>query len=582
MYVSDEQRRQPGSIGGQDGALIAAPVLSCCYSVTMRALRHCTVAIVLALGAVRPAAAQTSAVPAPATGESSLTVFVRGVEVGRMQSTVSHPDSGWVLSSTGRFGDIVLNRLEIKYDADWQPISMRIEAMQVQKRLVLLTSFGPTTAVNEMSQDGTTDTKTDQITARAIVLPNNFYAGYEALAVRLAGSAPGTELPLYVPPQGEVKALLKDVGEESIQTPAGVTALRTYNLIIHNVGADFDATVAVDARNRFARLEIKAAGLNVIRSDLAGVAARRQATRNPTDTDVTIPTTGFNIAGTLTSPKQEGRMRHPVVLLMGGAGPVDRDETVADIPIFGQLAGALAERGFMVLRYDKRGVGQSGGRVETVTLQDYADDAIAIVKWLAKRDDVDPQRIAVLGYGEGGSAALLAAGREKRIASLVLVAASGTSGADLVLEQQRHQLDLMKTPEAERQAKIELQQRVHAAVLTAKGWEGIPEDVRTQADTPWFRSLLQFDPAKEMARVSQPILILHGDLDTQVPPHHGEQLAELARKRKKAPPVESVHLPGVNHLLVKATTGETNEYPKLPERQVAPEVTAAIGDWLRR
>jgi uncharacterized protein len=548
----------------------------------MRALRHCTVAIVLALGAVRPAAAQTSAAPAPATGESSLTVFVRGVEVGRMQSTVSHPDSGWVLSSTGRFGDILLNRLEIKYDADWQPISMRIEAMQVQKRLVLLTSFGPTTAVNEMSQDGTTDTKTDQITARAIVLPNNFYAGYEALAVRLAGSAPGTELPLYVPPQGEVKALLKDVGEESIQTPAGVTALRTYNLIIHNVGADFDATVGVDARNRFARLEIKAAGLNVIRSDLAGVAARRQTTRNPTDTDVTIPTTGFNIAGTLTSPKQEGPMRHPAVLLVGGAGPVDRDETVADIPIFGQLAGALAERGFMVLRYDKRGVGQSGGRVETVTLQDYADDAIAIVKWLAKRDDVDPRRIAVLGYGEGGSAALLAAGREKRIASLVLVATSGTSGAELVLEQQRHQLDLMKTPEAERQAKIELQQRVHAAVLTAKGWEGIPEDVRTQADTPWFRSLLQYDPAKEMAGVSQPILILQGDLDTQVPPHHGERLAELARKRKKAPPVEFVHLPGVNHLLVKATTGETDEYPKLPERQVAPEVTAAIRDWLRR
>ena len=269
-------------------------------------------------------------------------------------------------------------------------------------------------------------------------------------------------------------------------------------------------------------------------------------------------------------------------MLVGGAGPVDRDETVADIPIFGQLAGALAERGFMVLRYDKRGVGQSGGRLETVTLQDYADDAVALVKWLAKRDDVDPRRIAVVGYGEGGAAALLAAGREKKIASLVLVAANGTTGADLVLEQQRHQLDLMKTSDADRQAKIDLQQRVHTAVLSAKGWEGIPEDVRKQADTPWFKSLLQYDPAQAMTRVSQPILILQGDLDTQVPPHHAEQLAELARKRKKAPPVESVHLPGVNHLLVKATTGETDEYPKLPERQIAPDVATTIADWLRR
>ena len=71
----------------------------------------------LALAAVLPAAAQTTAVPAPATGDSSLTIFIRGVEVGRMQSTVSHPDTSWVISSTGRFGDIVLNRLEIKYDA---------------------------------------------------------------------------------------------------------------------------------------------------------------------------------------------------------------------------------------------------------------------------------------------------------------------------------------------------------------------------------------------------------------------------------------------------------------------------------
>jgi pimeloyl-ACP methyl ester carboxylesterase len=545
-------------------------------------LRHCTVAIALALGAMLPAGAQPAAPTAPGTGESALTIFIRGVEAGRMQSTVSHPDTSWVVSSTGRFGDIVLNRLEIKYDADWQPTSMRVEATQVQKRLVLLTSFGLTTAVNELSQDGATTAKTDQISARAVVLPNNFYAGYEALAVRLAASETGAEIPIYVPPQGEVKALVKEIGKESIQTPAGITTLRTYNLLIHNVGADVEATVAVDARNRFARLEIKAAALSVVRSDLAGVSARRQTMRNPTDTDVTIPTTGFNIAGTLTMPRQEGRLRHPVVVLVGGAGPVDRDETVADIPVFGQLAGALAERGFMVLRYDKRGVGQSGGRPETITLQDYADDAVAIVKWLAKRDDVDSQRIAVLGYGEGGSAALLAAGREKKIASLILVATAATTGADFVLEQQRHQLALLKIPDADRQQKIDLQQRVQTAVLAGQGWEGVPDDVRKQAETPWFKSLLEFDPAKAMTRVTQPILIVQGDLDTQVPPHHAEQLADLARKRKKTPPVESVHLPGVNHLLVKAATGEADEYAKLAPATITVDAATTIANWLRR
>ena len=99
-------------------------------------------------------------------------------------------------------------------------------------------------------------------------------------------------------------------------------------------------------------------------------------------------------------------------MLVAGSGPVDRDSTVAGIPVLSQLAGALAEQGFLVLRYDKRAVGQSGGRSEAVTQADYADDLIAIVKWLAKRDDVDSRRIVVAGHGEGGTIAH--AGRRAR------------------------------------------------------------------------------------------------------------------------------------------------------------------------
>jgi pimeloyl-ACP methyl ester carboxylesterase len=548
----------------------------------MLSIRHCTAVSLLALGTASLGAAQTSAPATPATGESSLTIFLRGVEVGRMQSNLARSDSSWVLTSTGRFGDIVLNRFEMKYDADWQPLGMRLEATQAERQLVVATSFGLTTAVNEITQNGATTAKTDQVSARTVVLPNNFYASYEALAARLATSSPGAEIPAYVPPQAEVKILVKDVSPETIQTPAGTVVLRRFTVVLKNIGADLEATIAIDARNRFARLEIPSASLLVARSDLAGVSARRQTMRNPTDVDVTIPSTGFNLAGTLTMPRGEGRLRHPTVILVSGSGPVDRDQAVAGVPIFAQLAGALAERGFMVLRYDKRGVGQSGGRIETVTLQDYADDVIAIIKWLGKRDDVDPRRMAVVGHSEGGSVAMIAATRERKIASLVLVGATGSTGAELVLEQQRHQLDLLKLPDPERQQKIDLQQKVHAAVITEKGWDGVPDEVRRQADTAWFKSLLQFDPARVMQQIKQPILIVQGDLDTQVPPHHAELLAELARKRKNRPPVEAVHLPGVNHLLVKATTGEVQEYGELAEKQITPDVATAIAEWLKR
>ena len=196
------------------------------------------------------------------------------------------------------------------------------------------------------------------------------------------------------------------------------------------------------------------------------------------------------------------------------------------------------------------------------------------MRWLAKRDDVDQRRIAVAGHSEGGAVAMLAAAREKKIDGVVMLAATGTPGAELILEQQRHVLDRMKLPRRERQAKIELQKQIHAAVISGTGWEACRTRCAAQADTPWFRSLLPFDPAQVMPKVKQPILIVQGDLDTQVPPAHADKLAELARARKKARPVEVVHLP-VYHLLVPATTGEVR-YADSRTRQSAPPSRAIV------
>jgi len=62
--------------------------------------------------------------------------------------------------------------------------------------------------------------------------------------------------------------------------------------------------------------------------------------------------------------------------------------------------------------------------------------------------------------------------------------------------------------------------------------------------------------------VRQPILIVQGELDTQVEPSNADKLEALARKRKNAPAVDTVKVPGVNHLLVPAMTGEVDEYAR--------------------
>ena len=544
----------------------------------MQLVRHCT-AVILALLTAAAVSAQTPA--QPAEGESELLVFVGGTRIGREQVRLSRVSGSWIVTSTASFGpplNFTVNRFEAKYTADWQPVELHIEALQGTRVMSLATSFSVTSAINEITLNGVTNSKTDQISARAVLLPNNLYAGYEILAARLSETAVGGDVPVYVAPEGEIRVSVKAITPEQIQTPTGTVATRRYDVSYQNPGGALDAKVTIDDRSRFVRLEIPGASLLVVRTDLATVATRIQTTRNATDTDVTIPASGFVLGGTLTTPPAQGTLRHPAVVLVGGSPQMGRDESVAGVAIFAQLAGALADRGFVVLRYDKRGVGQSGGRIETATLQDYADDVIAAVKWIGKRKDVDPRRIMLVGYSEGGWVAMLAA-KEKKIASLVLVATPGTSGADLILEQQRHALDLLQTPAAERQAKIDLQMKIHAAVISGRGWEGIPPAMRRQADTPWFRSLLLFDPAKVMPKVKQPILIVQADLDTQVPPPHADKLAEFARARKNAPGVEVKHIAGVNHLLVPATTGETAEYGQLKDKAVPAGVAQAIDEW---
>ena len=544
--------------------------------------RNCTAALLCAsLGA--GVAAQA---PAPAEGGAQFLIFVAGRQVGQEQVNVSRSGSGWIISATGRLAappDISTNRFELKYDTDWQPQELHVRATMGGKPIGLSTSFGMTTAINEITQGTTTNSKTDQISARAIVLPNNFFAAYEAMAVRLASAKPGTELPVYVAPQAEIKATVKTISDQEFKTPNGIVALRNYQLVFQNPAGPLTATVSVDQRNRLARVQIPAAGLSVERSDLAVVSSRPQPARNPTDADVMIPALGFNLAGTVTTPPQvAGRLRHPAIVLVGGSGPVDRDSNVAGIPIFTQLAGALAQKGFVVLRYDKRAVGQSGGRAERATLQDYAEDVIAAVKWLRKRNDVDDNRIAVAGHSEGGAVAMMAAAKEEDdIDALVLIAAPGTRGSELILEQQRHSLDLLKATDQERKDKVDVQQRIQTAVLTGVGWEGLPAEYREAADTPWFKSLLEFDPAEVMKRVRQPILIVQGDLDTQVFPRHADALADLAKARKRKVAVEVLHLPGVNHLLVPATTGEVTEYPELAKKEIAAEIPAKIAEFLR-
>jgi dipeptidyl aminopeptidase/acylaminoacyl peptidase len=301
----------------------------------------------------------------------------------------------------------------------------------------------------------------------------------------------------------------------------------------------------------------------------------------PNDERVNVPSNGFSLAGTISKPvSAAGKL--PAVVLVGASGPTDRDGLAFGVPILGEVAGALADAGFLVVRYDKRGIGQSGGRAESAGLLDYVEDARAAVKMLERRKDVDPKRIAVIGHSEGGIVALTAAAKDKRIAAVAALGAPGVTGADIVLAQQQRMLNRTTMSAEDKQKRVDAQKRIHDAVISGKGLELLAPDVRRAVDNVEYQTLLVADPAKILVDVRQPLLIVQGALDTQVEPSNADRLEALARSRKNAKPVEVVKVPGVNHLLVPATTGEVDEYPMLKDKHVSRDVTQAIVTWLKK
>ena len=188
----------------------------------------------------------------------------------------------------------------------------------------------------------------------------------------------------------------------------------------------------------------------------------------------------------------------------------------------------------------------------------------------------------MIGDGDGGWVALLAASRERRFAAVATIGAPASTGAELVLELQKRTLDQLDLTPQERAKREALQKQIIAAVQSEKGLADLPRDIRTQADTPWFQSVLNFSPARVLKDVRQPLLIAHAGLDHEVPVADAERLAAIAQKESDSKSVELLIIKGINHILVPAVTGELSEYGSLPDRNLSADVPSALTAWLSR
>lgn len=115
---------------------------------------------------------------------------------------------------------------------------------------------------------------------------------------------------------------------------------------------------------------------------------------SPTE-EVTFKNGDLQLSGVLIKPAEEGTF--PAVVILHGSGP----ERLSD-PAYKIAANTLVRNGFAVLMYDKRGVGNSGGTFENALYGDFIGDAIAAVRYLRNRNDIDWNRVGLFGNSESG------------------------------------------------------------------------------------------------------------------------------------------------------------------------------------
>ncbi|MGK0446948.1 MAG: alpha/beta superfamily hydrolase, partial [Polaribacter sp.] len=143
----------------------------------------------------------------------------------------------------------------------------------------------------------------------------------------------------------------------------------------------------------------------------------------------------ITLAGTLTLTNKNGTF--PVVILISGSGPQDRDESFMGHKPFLVLSDYLTKHGIGVLRFDDRGHGKSTGDFGNATTEDFSLDVLSAIAYLKTRNDVNVKHIGLIRHSEGGIIAPLAANNSKDVSFMVLLASKGISGTELSVMQSK-------------------------------------------------------------------------------------------------------------------------------------------------
>jgi pimeloyl-ACP methyl ester carboxylesterase len=252
--------------------------------------------------------------------------------------------------------------------------------------------------------------------------------------------------------------------------------------------------------------------------------------------DVTFPTDGLDLAGTLRLPAGDGPAA--AVVLIAGSGPESRDEVVPgqldmafgfDLPVFKELAEGLQSNGIAVLTYDKRTCGPFNGCADNgypeptadLTVDTFVSDAVAAVDYLRSRPEVDPNRISIVGHSQGAEFITVMLASDSQLAGGVMIAGPYRPIDEIIQAQLDFTVQLIEQQGmTEDQALAlppvaSLAETVDGLKALRAGGNDAVGGVSAEFWKSWFD--LHDRTLEAAGEITQPLMVLNGEFDWNVP-----------------------------------------------------------------
>jgi fermentation-respiration switch protein FrsA (DUF1100 family) len=278
--------------------------------------------------------------------------------------------------------------------------------------------------------------------------------------------------------------------------------------------------------------------------------------KNLLGSDLNIISDNINLKGTILIPEKNNLKK--LVIFVHGSGPQDRDETIYENKPFKDIAESLYQKGIASYRFDKKTLTNPESFNDKSTIDDeVTNDIVNIITYFKENDQYAAYEIILLGHSLGANLMPRIAGKSNQISKLILLAGNARPLEKLIAEQYDYLYKLNPTPELQEALK---KMKEQIAVLTSKSFnENTPkEQLPFNLSGYYWKSVLDYNPLKEVKNVKIPMLILQGERDYQVTMEDFELWKSTLKNNKKA---SFISYPKLNHLFMSGeNTSEPKEY----------------------